>query len=191
MELAVAADALALERLYHWERTAPDRVVLTQPTGGGNVQDFTWREVLDQTRRMAAHLKSLGFEPGSRIGILAKNSAHWLIADFAIWMAGYVSVPLYPTLAAGTVRQILEHSEARLLFVGKLDGWDAMKGGLPDGLPRISLPMSPATDCPSWDAITAGTPGFISPHPSSLPTNSSFASLCSRIWRTVPAASVG
>ncbi len=37
----------------------------------------------------------------------------------------------------------------------------------------------------------AGTPGFISSHPSSLPTNSSRASLCSRIWRIVPAASVG
>ena len=57
MTMAVAADALALERLYHWERTAPDRVVLTQPMGGGAVKDFTWREVLDQTRRMAAHLR--------------------------------------------------------------------------------------------------------------------------------------
>ena len=56
MNMAVSADALALERLYHWERTAPDRVVLTQPTGGGIVRDYTWREVLDQTRRMAAHL---------------------------------------------------------------------------------------------------------------------------------------
>ena len=40
-------------------------------------------------------------------------------------------------------------------------------------------------------ARPAGTPGFISSQPSSLPTNSSFASLCSRIWRIVPAASVG
>ena len=110
MTMAVSADALALQRLYHWERTAPDRVVMTQPIGGGNVRDLTWREVMDETRRMAAHLKGLGFEPGARIAILAKNQAHWLIADFAIWMAGYVSVPLYPTLAAGTVRQILEHS---------------------------------------------------------------------------------
>ena len=81
---------------------------------------------------MAAHLKGLGFEPGSRIGLISKNTAHWLMADFAIWMAGHVSVPLYPTLAAGTIRQILEHSEARLLFVGKLDGWEEMKRGIPD-----------------------------------------------------------
>jgi long-chain acyl-CoA synthetase len=157
MELAVAADTLALERLYHWERTAPDRVVLTQPMGAGIVKDFTWREILDQTRRMAAHLQGLGFEPGARIAILAKNSAHWLIADFAIWMAGYVSVPLYPTLAAGTVRQILEHSEARLLFVGKLDGWDEMKPGVPAGMPRIRLPLSASSDGPAWDDVIART----------------------------------
>jgi len=158
MTQAVAADSLALQRLYHWEHTAPDRVVLTQPIGGGNVKDFTWREAMDQTRRMAAHLKARGFEPGSRIGILAKNTAHWLIADFAIWMAGHVSVPLYPTLAAGTVRQILEHSEAKLLFVGKLDAWDEMKPGVPSELPVIRLPLSAATEGETWDDIIARTP---------------------------------
>jgi long-chain acyl-CoA synthetase len=52
-------------------------------------------------------------------------------------------VPLYPTLAAGTIRQILEHSESKLLFVGKLDGWLGMKPGIPEGLPCISLPLAP------------------------------------------------
>ncbi len=37
----------------------------------------------------------------------------------------------------------------------------------------------------------AGTPGFMPSQPSSLPTNSSFDSLCARIWRIVSAASVG
>jgi long-chain acyl-CoA synthetase len=88
------------------------------------VRDYTWREVMDQSRRMAAHLQSLGIQPGDRVAMLSKNTAHWLMSDFAIWLAGGVSVPLYPTLAAGTIRQILEHSEAKLLFVGKLDGWE-------------------------------------------------------------------
>src|SRR5512140_1291811 len=120
MNSPVKPDQLALQRLYHWESTAPDKVVMTQPMGGGVLKEFTWREAMDQARRIAAHLKSLGFEPGSRIALLSKNSAFWLMADYAIWMAGHVSVPLYPTLAAGTVRKILEHSEAKLLFVGKL-----------------------------------------------------------------------
>jgi len=160
MANTVAADALALQRLYHWETSTPERVALTQPLGGGAVCDYTWREVLDQTRRMAAHLQSLGLEPGSKIGLLSKNTAHWLMSDFAIWMAGHVSVPLYPTLAAGTIRQILEHSEAKLLFVGKLDGWAGMKPGIPEGLPCICLPLAPADAqkaYAAWDDITAKT----------------------------------
>ncbi|MBC8058350.1 MAG: AMP-binding protein [Rhizobiales bacterium] len=153
----VAPDALALQRLYHWERTAPDRMVLTQPLGAGAVRDYTWAQLADETRRMAAHLQSLGLPAGSRIAILSKNSAHWLMADFAIWMAGFVSVPLYPTLAAGTIRQILEHSGANLLFVGKLDGWDAMKRGIPAGLPCIATPLAPKTAHLQWATIVKTT----------------------------------
>lgn len=160
-------DALALQRLYQWEQSDPHRVVLTQPLGGGVVKDYTWREVMDESRRMAAHLRSLGFEPGARIALLSKNMAHWLMADFAIWLAGFVSVPLYPTLTAGTVRQILEHSEARLLFVGKLDDWHHMQPGVPAGLPCISLPLAPdsaAAVCARWeDIVRATTPMAGSP----------------------------
>ena len=154
----VPDEVLALQRLYHWERTAPDHVILTQPLGEGVLREYTWRQALDETRRMAAHLKGLGLPPGSRIAILGKNTAHWLMADFAVWMSGHVSVPLYPTLAPGTVRQILTHSEARLLFLGKLDDWEAMRPGVPEGLPGISLPLAPPSDYPTWDAIVAGTP---------------------------------
>jgi long-chain acyl-CoA synthetase len=154
----VAPEQLALQRLYHWERSAPDNVILTQPQGGGRIRDFTWGEAMGEVRRMAAYLRAQGLAPGSRIALLSKNCAHWLLADFAIWMAGHVSVPLYPTLAAGTIRQILEHSEAKLLFVGKLDGWAAMRPGVPEGLPCIGLPLAPANDYPQWDAIVAVTP---------------------------------
>jgi long-chain acyl-CoA synthetase len=152
----VAPELLSLQRLYHWEQTAPNRVALTQPLGSGAVQDFTWSQIGDQVRRMAAHLQSQGWEPGSKVAILSKNCAWWMMSDLAIWMAGHVSVPLYPTLAPETVRQILTHSEARACFIGKLDGWEGMKPGVPDGLPCISYPLSPLDAIESyegWDAI--------------------------------------
>ena len=160
MASIVSADALALQRLYHWESTVPDRVAFTQPLGGGQIATYTWRQVMDQSRRMAAHLQSLGLQPGDKVALLSKNTAHWLMTDFAIWIGGFVSVPLYPTLAAGTIRQILEHSEAKLLFVGKLDGWEGMKPGIPAGLSCISLPLAPsdaAKRYPTWDSIVAKT----------------------------------
>ena len=68
-EMPVAAETLALQRLYHWEATAPDRVILTQPSRDAHgtlvVRDYTWRQVMDEVRRMAAHLQSLGLPKGS------------------------------------------------------------------------------------------------------------------------------
>jgi long-chain acyl-CoA synthetase len=158
MASSVLPETLALQRLYHWEKTSPDKRVFTQPMGGGVVKDYTWKQALDETRRMAAYLKSLNFEPGSKIALLAKNTAHWMMADWAIWMAGHVSVPLYPTLAANTVRQILEHSESKLLFVGKLDVWEDMKPGVPAGLPMVTLPLAPQVPgAKSWEEIIAKT----------------------------------
>jgi long-chain acyl-CoA synthetase len=152
----VAPELLALQRLYHWEKTAPNRVALTQPMGDGAVQDFTWAQIGDQVRRMATHLQSQGWEPGSKVAILSKNCAWWMMSDLAIWMAGHVSVPLYPTLAAETVRQILTHSEAKACFIGKLDGWEGMKPGVPAGMPCISYALSPLDAIEAyegWDAI--------------------------------------
>ena len=157
---SVAPDTLALQRLYHWEKAAPDRIALTQPMGPGAVQDFTWGQVADQVRRMAAHLQAQGWEPGSKVAILSKNCAWWLMSDLAIWMAGYVSVPLYPTLAHDTVHQILTHSEAKACFIGKLDGWEGMKPGVPAGMPCISYALSPqdaVKNYEGWDAICART----------------------------------
>ena len=156
----VAAEFLALQRLYHWEKTEPNRVALTQPMGGGVVQELTWAQVGDQVRRMAAHLKAQGWEPGSKVAILSKNCSWWMMSDLAIWMAGYVSVPLYPTLAPETIRQILTHSESKACFIGKLDGWEHMKPGVPADLPCMSYPLSPPDAVRAyegWDAICART----------------------------------
>ena len=161
----VAPDSLALQRIFHWEKSAPNQIVFTQPyegaaKAGGQVRTWTWKQAVDETRRMAAHLQSLGLPPGSKIALISKNTAHWMMTDWAIWMAGFVSVPLYPTLAAETIRQILEHSEAKLLFVGKLDGWDGMKAGVPQGLICITHPLSPKNAVPgaaTWDDIIAKT----------------------------------
>jgi long-chain acyl-CoA synthetase len=160
MSATISSDQLPLQRLYFWERTAPDRVAFTQPVGGGQVATYTWRQVVDQSRRMAAWLQAQGCQPGDRVAMLSKNTAHWMMTDYAIWMAGCVSVPLYPTLAAGTIRQILEHSGAKILFVGKLDGWAGMKPGVPAGMPCVSHPLSPddaKRHYPAWDDIVAKT----------------------------------
>lgn len=148
-----------LHRFLTWEKKQPQAIYLTQPYPDGRVIDYTWMQVGDQARRMAAHLESLQFPPGSNIALLGKNSAHWIMTDLAIMMAGHVSVPLYPTLSGESARYILDHCEARLLFLGKLDGstdnWSKIEKTLPADLPLIGLPMSPRKDIPQWENLVA------------------------------------
>ena len=156
-QMSLQNSDLLLERAYHWEATRPDDVYLTQPVTSSDVRDFTWRQTLDEARRMAAHLISLALPPNSNIAVFGKNSAHWIIADLAIMMAGHVSVPLYATLPSDVVRLILDHSEAKVMFVGKLDVWDEAKAGVPKGLPLISLPLAPPDSGTKWEEIVKET----------------------------------
>jgi len=146
---------LALEHVYRWEKEKANDLYLTQPMGDGSVKEYTWAQAVSEARKMACYIKSLNLPSKSNIALLSKNCAHWLIADWAIWMAGHVTVPLYPTLNADTVNYILEHSEAKLVFIGKLDDWDEMKAGIPASLQGISFELSPEDakqSYPQWES---------------------------------------
>ena len=67
------------------------------------------------------------------------------MAELAIWMSGCTTVAIFPTEAADTVKYVLEHSGASMLFVGKLDVWESQKSGIPAHLPCVALPLSPKT----------------------------------------------
>ncbi|HOM15364.1 MAG TPA: AMP-binding protein [Rubrivivax sp.] len=146
-----------LDHVFDHEARQPERIVLTQPLGQGRVVDYRWADVLDQARRMAAHLQSLGLPRGARIAILSKNCAHFIMAELAIWLGGGTTVAIFPTETADTVGWLLGHSEARLLFVGKLDAWERQRSGVPAALPCIALPLAPRTGFDTWDAIVART----------------------------------
>lgn len=145
-----------LDWALHWEKESPDQLHFIQPLGGGSAHIKTWTmaQAVREARRMAAYLKQLNLPPKSRIAICSKNCAHWILADWAIWMAGHVTVPLYPILNAATVRYILEHSDSKLLFVGKLDPvWEEMKAGVPSDMPCVAFPLAPPSALPKWDDI--------------------------------------
>ena len=140
----MTAVRLPLDAFYAREARHPNKPYLSQPIAGGQVEQLNWSEVGDQARRAANWLRSLELPQGSRIAIISKNCAHWIITDLAIWMAGHVSVPLYPNLTADSVRQVLEHAQAAVVFVGKLDDWPAMAPGVPEGIPCVGLPLRPS-----------------------------------------------
>ncbi|MBX6421590.1 MAG: AMP-binding protein [Nevskia sp.] len=133
----------------------PDRPYLHQPVQG-QWRTYTWAEVADQSRRMAAALKALGLPPGSRVAIAGMNTAHWFMADFAAGFGGYVGVGLYPKQAPEAVRFIMGHSEAKAVFIGPMPDADHFLAALPPDVIRIALPYPGVAPQPySWDELVA------------------------------------
>jgi len=144
--------ATPIDRLDHWVATEPDRVFLRQPENG-RFRDLTWRETQDQAQRVAGALRHMGLRPGDTVALFSKNCAEWFVADLAIMLGGYVSVPVYPTANSKTVRYILEHSEARAVFVGKLDRPERQEAALGNEVPRLGLPYPTPPVDHSWQAL--------------------------------------
>jgi len=126
-------------KFYDWEEKFKDKPFLRQPFGE-SWEEYTWGETGQLARRLATGLKSLGLKKGSHIGLISKNCREWIIADLAIIMAGYVSVPFFPNLKSTEIKSLIEFGEVSALFVGKLENWEEMKNGVDKDLPIIAFP---------------------------------------------------
>ena len=126
-------------KFYEWEKQFKDKPYLKQPFGD-EWEEYTWGEVGDMARRLAAGLKSLNLREGAHIGIYSKNCREWIISDLAIVMAGYVSVPFFPSLNGKELAYIMDYGDVDALFVGKIETWDDIKDDLPDAMPLIKFP---------------------------------------------------
>ena len=126
-------------RFYDWEEKHKDKPFLRQPFGD-EWEVYTWGQVGLMARKLATGLKSLGLPKGSHIGLMSKNCREWIIADLAIIMAGYVSVPFFPNLKSHEIKNLLEFGDVKALFMGKVENWDEIKNGINNEIPVIAFP---------------------------------------------------
>lgn len=145
---------LPLQEFVHRVTIHPDKNFLHQPANR-QWRTLTWAEVDDQARRLASGLRAQGYQPGDRIGILAKNCAEWFIADIAIIMAGMISVPIYTTAGVETIQHALSHSQARAIFVGRLDSSAAAEQAINPALLRIAMPYPTIDTQANWNTWLA------------------------------------
>ncbi len=143
-----------LDKFCSFEQTRADKLFLAEPVKGV-YQNFTWQQAGNQVRRMASALKEMGLGKDDKVAILSKNCAHWIMADLAIAMAGCISVPLYPNITPEALWEIIDHSESKAIFIGKLDNPEELRKGVPNQLIQISFPFYPNAGCINWDELIA------------------------------------
>jgi len=96
---------------------APGAVMLRRrPASGGEWSDVTARQFRDQVRALAKGMIAAGIAPGDRVGLMARTCYEWTLADYAIWAAGAVTVPVYETSSAEQIEWILSDSGCRAVF---------------------------------------------------------------------------
>ncbi|ENM5826476.1 AMP-binding protein [Vibrio metoecus] len=136
------------EMLLRWAQERPNEVYLKQIINRKFVE-FTYADVADQALRLVSALRALGAVPGDRIALISKNCAEWFICDLALMLGDYISVPIFPTAGSETIDYCLEHSESKILIVGKLDDNKATTQVLASrpNLLSIALPYPSAAQC--------------------------------------------
>ena len=142
-----------LEAFAHWVDTTPSKTFLRQPINRV-FKEYTFQEADEEIRKIASALNGMGLSNGSHVALLSKNCAHWIMADLAIMMAGCISIPIYPTLSAESIHEILVHSESKAIIVGKLDDYNQQKSGIPE-IPIIGVELYDIKEQHGWDELVA------------------------------------
>ncbi|WP_276388920.1 AMP-dependent synthetase/ligase [Eudoraea chungangensis] len=100
----------------------PIAAAVNSRNADGSWRAYSSQEVAETANKAAGGLLALGLVPGDKVAIVAyKNRPEWLIMDFAIQLAGMVSIPLYPTISIGEYEYILGEAEVKAAFCGGLD----------------------------------------------------------------------
>ena len=94
----------------------PDDVIFSRKISG-QWEPVTTKDFAAQVRALAAGLVAAGVTPGDRVALMSRTRFEWTLADYAIWTAGAVTVPIYETSSAEQVAWILSDSEAVLAIV--------------------------------------------------------------------------
>ena len=140
----------AISDFLIFEKNKSSNLLFSQPMGNTS-RTWTYGEAGAEIRKIVTGFQNIGLQPGDHIAILSKNCAEWIMADLAIMLGGYVSIPIYPTLSADSIRPILEHSGSKAIVVGKLDDYSMQVNGIPAGVHKIGVEAYGIKEDYSWE----------------------------------------
>ena len=107
-----------------------------------SVQTFQYKDVARIIEKLHIILEASGVKPGDKVAICGRNSARWGIAFFATLTYGAVAVPILHEFHPEQIHDIVNHSEAKLLFVGD-QVWAKLN---PEKMPHLEGIFGNSTD---------------------------------------------
>ncbi len=108
---SVTPEANLTDALFRNVAEAGDEIGMRRRTADGWVS-VTWNQFAAEVRALAKGLIAKGVAPGDRVTLMSKTRYEWTLADYAIWCAGAVTVPIYETSSSEQVAWILSDSGA-------------------------------------------------------------------------------
>lgn len=148
-----------VDKIYELQSNNRDEIFLRQPYGD-EWKEFTYGEVITEALQLVTAMKDAGLQKGDKVGIYSKNCYQWILTEMAIMLGGYITVPFYANLVGDPLRQVIELSEIKLLFVGKLEDWVQAKPAIPGELPIVRFAHYEGSDKVdsgmAWDDFIKG-----------------------------------
>ncbi len=135
--IEVPDDAGLADVVFSRAAAGPDEVMLRRRSADGQWLDVTAVQFRDQVVALAKGLIAAGIEPGDRVALMSRTRYEWTLADYAIWAAGAVTVPVYETSSAEQVEWIISDSGARAA-IAESDKHAEIISGLTGKLPGLT-----------------------------------------------------
>jgi long-chain acyl-CoA synthetase len=169
--IEVSASARLSDAVFDRADSDPGSVLLRRKAAAGAEGDggpqAQWKDVparqfRDEVAAVAKGLIAAGIGEGDRVALMSRTRYEWTVADYAIWTAGAVTVPIYETSSAEQVEWILSNSGARAAIVetsARLATFSDVLERLPDVTQVWLMDPDPAGPTEPLDALVAGGAG--------------------------------
>lgn len=138
-EFEILDNETCLTALMDTAKARPHGVMFTRPANYEWV-NVTAKEFIREVFDVAKGIIAAGVEQGDRIIIISETRYEWSLLDFAVWAAGAVSVPVYPSSSLSQVRWVVEDSGAVLAITESQDHTELVQHLLVDdsGAPSLA-----------------------------------------------------
>jgi long-chain acyl-CoA synthetase len=144
LDAAVAGQTI-VSRYLDTVATHPDQVAIRAKQADDSYLEWTYAEHARLVAGAAAHLRSLGVEPGDRVVLMLRNVPDFHFIDLGIAALGATSISIYNSSSPEQVAYLAGHCKAKVAIVEN-DGFEERFGKVREELPELATIVNLSLD---------------------------------------------